>query len=74
MIGRNGTGSHYEEPDGEGQALHARNARDGGHNCRARRLRPYHRVWKEVATHQTDLPESQARRLREAKETAPGQA
>ena len=31
-------------------------------------------LWKEVAARQTDLPETLAARLREAKETAPGQA
>jgi uncharacterized protein (DUF433 family) len=37
-------------------------------------LKDQERLWKEVASQQTDLPESLARRLREAKETAPGQA
>jgi uncharacterized protein (DUF433 family) len=37
-------------------------------------LKDQERLWKEVATKQTELPESLAKRLREAKETAPGQA
>ena len=37
-------------------------------------LKDQERLWKEVSTQQTDLPESLARRLREARETAPGQA
>ncbi len=37
-------------------------------------LKDQERLWKEVATQQTELPESLATRLREAKETAPGQA
>ena len=37
-------------------------------------LKDQERLWKEMAARQTDLPESLAARLREAKETAPGQA
>lgn len=37
-------------------------------------LKDQERLWKEAVIHQTDLPESLARRLREAKETAPGNA
>ncbi len=37
-------------------------------------LKDQERLWKEVAGRQTDLPESLARRLREAKETTPGPA
>jgi uncharacterized protein (DUF433 family) len=37
-------------------------------------LKDQERLWKEVATKQTELPESLVKRLREAKETAPGQA
>ena len=37
-------------------------------------LKDQERLWKDMAARQTDIPESLARRLREAKETAPGQA
>ncbi len=37
-------------------------------------LKDQERLWNEVATKQTELPESLTRRLREAKETAPGKA
>jgi hypothetical protein len=37
-------------------------------------LKDQERLWKEMTARQTDLTESLATRLREAKETAPGQA